>query len=283
MKIWVIYIAIYGVLKGLREPIKKNILKDVNVLTTLFVYTGIGFLMSVPGAKGVFDVSSDLMWLIVIKSGSVFAAWIMAFMAIKKVPVSIYGVTDMSRVLFSTLMGIIFLGEKLTIQGIISLLLVITGLYLANRRQGNIQEDYSQKYIWMIFLSCLLNAISGTLDKHIMSTGLVTGSALQFWFMLMLAVMYLLYIIVKKEKLELCKALKNPWIYVLSLSLIIGDKLLFTANQDSDSKVTIMILIKQSSAIVTIVMGRILYKEKNILKKLACAAIILAGIAVAVI
>ncbi len=283
MKTWIIFIALYGILKGLREPVKKNILKDVNVLTTLFVYTAVGFLMSVPTAKGVFDVPANMMWLIVIKSSSIFVAWIMAFVAIKKVPVSIYGVTDMSRVVFSTLMGVIFLGETLTVQGIISLLFVVTGLYLANRRQGSKDEKYNVKYIWIILASCLLNGVSGTLDKVIMSTGTVTSSALQFWFMLMTSAMYLAYIIVKKEKLELGKALKNPWIYVLSLSLIFGDRLLFIANQDPESKVTIMILIKQSSAIVTIVLGKLLYNEKNIMKKLACAGLILVGIMIATI
>ncbi len=283
MKTWVLFIALYGILKGLREPVKKNILKDVNVLTTLFVYTAVGFLMSVPTTKGVFDVPADMMWLIVIKSSSIFVAWIMAFVAIKKVPVSIYGVTDMSRVVFSTLMGVIFLGESLTVQGIVSLLLVVTGLYLANRRHGSGDEEYNAKYIWIILASCLLNGVSGTLDKVIMSTGTVTSSALQFWFMLMTSVMYLAYILVKKEKLEIGKALKNPWIYVLSLSLIFGDRLLFIANQDPESKVTVMILIKQSSAIVTIILGKLLYNEKNILKKLACAGLILVGIMIATI
>ncbi len=283
MKTWVIFIALYGILKGLREPVKKNILKDINVLTTLFVYTAVGFLMSVPTAKGVFNVPADMMWLIVVKSSSIFIAWIMAFVAIKKVPVSIYGITDMSRVVFSTLMGIVFLGESLTIQGLISLLLVVTGLYLANRRQGSRNENYSAKYIWIILGSCLLNGISGTLDKVIMSTGTVTSSALQFWFMLMTSLMYLLYIVIKKERLQLGKALKNPWIYTLSFSLIFGDRLLFIANQDPDSRVTVMILIKQSSAIVTIILGKLLYNEKNVIKKLACAGLILIGIMIATI
>ncbi len=282
MKTWIIFVIIYGILKGLREPVKKNILKEVNLLTTLFVYTAVGFLMAVPTAKGVFDVPLDVMGLIVVKSASIFFAWIMAFSAIKKVPVSIYSVTDMSRVIFSTFMGIVFLGESLTLQGVISMIFVIAGLYLANRKSSENGEDYSVKYIWIILASCLLNGVSGTLDKYILSKGSVTSSALQMWFMLILALMYLVYIIAKKEKLELGKALKNPWIYVLSLSLIIGDRLLFTANEDPESKVTIMILLKQSSAIVAILLGKLLYNEKHILKKLACAGLILVGIMISV-
>ena len=283
MKIWIIFIIIFGVLKGLREPIKKKVLESVNVFTSLFVYTFIGFLMTLPTAKGVFDLTPYVSALVVAKSTVIFFAWMLTFIAIKKVPLGIYGITDMSRVIFSSLMGILFLGEGLTLRGIISLILVAGGLYLANKKHSDDTNTYSSKYTWMIMLSCFLNAVSGTLDKVIMSTGEVTSSALQFWFMLLLSAFYLGYILIKKENFEIKKAIKNPWIYVLSLLLILGDRALFIANSDPESKVTIMTLIKQCSAVVTIIMGRLLYKEKNTLKNLLCAGLIIGGIALACI
>ena len=283
MKIWIIFIIIFGVLKGLREPIKKKVLENVNVFTSLFLYTFIGFLMTLPTAKGVFDLTPYVSFLVVLKSGVIFFAWMLTFFAIKKVPLGIYGITDMSRVIFSSLMGVLFLGEGLTLRGIISLILVAAGLYFANKKRSDSTNTYSSKYTWMIMLSCLLNAVSGTLDKIIMSTGDITSSALQFWFMLLLSAFYLAYIIIRKEDFEIKKAIKNPWIYVLSLLLILGDRALFIANSDPESKVTVMTLIKQCSAVVTIIMGRILYKEKNTIKNLLCAGLIIGGIALACI
>ena len=283
MKTWIIFTILYGLLKGSREPIKKKILTNVNVPTSLFVYTLIGFFMTVPTATGVFDVPSHLYIWIFAKSSSVFFAWILSFEVLKKLPISTYGVTDMSRVIFSTLMGVFFLHEKLTVKGIFSLILVATGLYLANRKTSTNKEEYRSLHIWLLFLSCALNAVSGTLDKYIMSSGAITSSALQFWFMLFMSLMYLLYILVKKEKLELKKALSNPWIYVLSFSLIFGDRLLFTANSDPASQVTVMTLIKQCSAVVTILLGKVLYHEKHIVKKILCSLIILSGIALAIL
>ena len=283
MEIWIILVILYGILKGSREPIKKEILKKCNVLSTLFVYTSIGFFMSIPGSRGVLDITPGIFALILLKSSSIVVAWTLSFIAIKKVPVSVYGVTDMSRVIFSTLMGVIFLHESLTVKGIISLILVITGLYFANRKESVGAEEYSIKYIWILILSCALNGISGTLDKYIMSLGVISSGVLQFWFMLTLSILYLFYIIIKKEKLELKKCLKNPWIYVLSLSLVFGDRLLFMANSDPASKVTIMTLIKQSSAVVTILLGKIIYHEKHILKKILCAGIIILGIMLSIL
>lgn len=283
MKLWIIFILLYGILKGAREPIKKGVLKDVGVLTALFVYTFVGFLMSAPTAVGVFSVTPFAFLLVVIKSFVIFVAWILAFVAIKKVPVSVYGICDMSRVIFSTLLGVFFLGESLTVKGIVSLFLVVLGLYFANTRKSAENENYQMKYIWLILIECFLNAVSGTMDKYIMSTGEITSSALQFWFMLLLSAFYLGYILIKREKLELKKAFTNPWLYVLSFSLILGDRMLFIANADPESQVTVMTLIKQSSAVVTIILGKLIYKEKNIVRKLICAGVILLGIALAVI
>jgi len=283
LETWIIFVILYGLLKGSREPIKKSLLKKVNVLTSLFVYTFIGFLMSIPTATGVFDVPPHIFAWIFVKSGSLFFAWILSFTVLKKLPVSTYGVTDMSRVIFSTLMGVIFLHESLTVKGVCSLILVVSGLYLANRKTSTNKEEYNIRHIFLLYLSCFLNGISGTLDKYIMSSGEITSSALQFWFMLILSLMYLAYILIKKEKLELKKALTNPGIYALSFSLILGDRLLFMANSDPASKVTIMTLIKQCSAVVTIVLGKVLYHEKHIVKKLLCALVILIGIALAIL
>lgn len=283
MELWIVFILLYGILKGTREPIKKALLGNVGIMSALFGYTLIGFLLAAPTAQGIFAFPLSIFVWVIIKSLVVFVAWILSFGSIKKVPVSVYGIFDMSRVIFSTLLGVLFLNESLTVKGIVSLMLVAVGLYFANQKKGAEKEEYKLKYIWYILLGCFLNAISGTLDKYIMSTGEITSSALQFWFMLLLSVFYLGYMLIKKERLELKKTFTNPWIYVLSFSLVFGDRLLFMANSDPDSKVTIMTLLKQSSAVVTIVLGKLIYHEKNIIRKLVCALIIISGIVLSVI
>ena len=69
----------------------------------------------------------------------------------------------------------------------------------------------------------------------------------------------------------------------MSIMLVIGDKALFVANNNPDCTVTLMTLIKQSSCIVVILGGKFIFKEKRILYKLFCAAIIISGIVVAVL
>ena len=281
MELWVIFIVLYGVFKGIREPIKKKILETNDLLSTLFAYTFLGFLMTVPFARGVFSIDAKTLLLIAVKSLVIFVAWIGAFVSVKKLSVSFYSVMDMSRVIFSTLLGVIFLHEKLTVKGIISLLLVVTGLYLVNRKKESDSRDVDNRYVWIMLLACLLNGISGTMDKYLMTTGAVNSIQLQFWFMLMLSAMYYIYIRTRGEKPDIMGCAKNPYIYILSFLLVAGDRLLFVANSYEASQVTVMTLIKQSSAVVAILCGKFVYGEK-IARKLLCAGIIIAGIVLAV-
>jgi drug/metabolite transporter (DMT)-like permease len=238
--------------------------------------------MSVPMARDVFSLDLDIFILIGIKSLVIFFAWIATFTAVKKLSVSFYSVMDLSRVVFSTLMGVVFLGESLTLKGIASLILVVTGLYLVNRQKESTEKSTDPRYVWLVLISCLLNAVSGTMDKYLMYTKSVTSIQLQFWFMLMLSLMYYVYICIKGKKVDIVGCAKNPYIYILSFLLVAGDRLLFIANSYEASQVTIMTLIKQSAVIVAILSGKFIYGEK-IARKLWCAGIIIFGIVLAVV
>lgn len=282
METWIIFIVLFGLFKGLREPIKKKTLEKCDMLSCLFMYTFVGFLMSIPMTSGSLVMSPKMFVLVAVKAFIIFLAWMAAFVSVRKLPVSLYGVIDMSRLIFSTLLGVILLREPLTLRGIVSLLLVIGGLYLVNRKNTGINEGYEIKYVWITIGGCALNAVSAIFDKYLMSTGEITSSQLQFWFMLMLSGFYLAYILLTGKKVDVRGCIRHPGIYILSFLLVMGDKLLFIANADPASRVTVMTLIKQCAVIVTIVAGKIVYKEKNIVYKTICACVIIAGILISV-
>lgn len=295
--LWIWLVLLYGVIKGTREIIKKKSMEKNTILEVLFVYTLLSFLMVTPGVTKAGGVDAPTMLLIAVKSFVIFVAWIFSFKAIKRMPISLYGLLDLSRVIFSTLMGVIFLREKMTFWQTVGLMLVCAGLLLYRYQTGGKRllpkknaggelltkepaEKVGVKIVCFALLSCLLNGVSGTMDKVLMLK--VSSTQLQFWYMLFLVLFYLLYILVTKTKIRLWSALKNYWIWILSLIFVIGDKALFIANQSPDSKVTIMTLLKQAGCIVTILAGKFVFKEKNIGYKLFCAGVIIAGIVLSV-
>ena len=293
--VWILLVLLYGVFKGIREIAKKKAMEQNSVMEVLFFYSLIAFLMVIPTAGDALELIPGYYGLIFLKSFVIFVAWILGFTAIKKMPISTYGVLDLSGVLFSTFLGVTVLHEVLSLTQIIGIILVGGGLLLlkyqpkkgANEdteRQQKEDMERQQKVSILVVIAafgcCFLNALSGLMDKLFMKD--VTSSQLQFWYMFYLVLLYLGFILIRKIPLHL-SALKNKWIWTLSILFVIADKALFVANSYPESRVSVMTLLKQVGCIVTILAGRFLFKEKNTGHKFFCAVVIIAGIAIGTI
>lgn len=279
---WVVLVLIYGLLKGAREVCKKKSLEKNTVIEVLFFYTLFSFLLVLPNIANLGNISLKLLSLIALKSFIIFLAWILSFHALHAMPVSLYGILDLSRVLFATFLGISVLHEKMTVFRTIGLVCVAGGLLLLKyRKKGKKSEHIHPAIVIAALASCMLNSLSGLMDKILMQH--VTSTQLQFWYMLFLVIMYLIYVAISRSGTNFISAVKNPWIWAMAILFVIADKCLFVANGIEDSKVTVMTLIKQSGCIITILSGKFIFHEKNITHKLICAAIIIIGIVIGTI
>lgn len=278
---WILLVLLYGLLKGIRDVVKKLALKKSSTIEVLLVYTLLSFLIVIPTSKDAFLIDTSKLLPIAFKSFVVFVAWICSFEAIKKLPVSLVGVLDLSRVLFATSLGVLVLKETMRGNQYIGLFLVCIGLLSLKMSSTNgikNDEDVKAVYILMVLASCILNATSGLMDKILMKS--VTSGQLQFWYMGFLVIYYSLFALIRKQKISI-NAFKNVWIWLLAILFVIGDRSLFIANADPASKVTVMTLVKQSACLVTIIGGKFIFKEKHIIKKILCAAVVVAGICIA--
>lgn len=287
---WIWLVLLYGVLKGAREICKKKALLTCSSIEVLLIYSIVAFLMVCPDIPNAMGMEPVFYLFVAIKSFIIFIAWICSFKAIKHLPLSLYGVLDLSRVLFATLLGVTVLGESLGLFNCIGLVLVCLGLLMLKFRpilpgkakatdattQAGATEHVKPIIITMALLSCVLNAISGLMDKIL--TKYITSSQLQFWYMLFLCVFYILYAVISHSEINIKKAISNKWIWLLSLMFVIADRALFVANSMEESQITIMTLLKQAGCIVTILGGRFIFKEKKIGHKIVCAIIIIIGI-----
>lgn len=291
---WMLLTLFYGVVKGLREICKKKALEKNTVIEVLLVYTFLSFLLVIPQAPNATGLNAGQYFWIAVKAFVIFVAWMLSFKAIKKLPISMYGILDLSRVLFATLLGIFVLGESVTLNKMIGLVFVSGGLLFlkfnpfAKKQngeaglpvQGENAKNAATIYIILAFISCMLNAVSGLLDKILMRG--MNSSQLQFWYTLFTVIYYAIYALATRAKISR-SVWKNIWIWLLAAGLIAMDKALFIANGYAESQVTIMTLIKQSSVIVAIIAGKFVFKEQNIMHKVLCAAIIVIGIILGVV
>ncbi len=292
--IWILLTLVYGLLKGGREISKKKAMYRNSVMEVLLIYTLIGFLIVTPRAPSAMGLAPYQYGLILIKSFSIFLAWIMGFYALKHLPVSLYGVLDLSRVLLGTLMGVIVLHEVLLWNQVLGLALVAFGLLAlkfkffgkketedsAPSSKEPSSEGSRTKFVLLAFGSCILNSVSGLLDKILMKD--INSSQMQFWYMFFLLFLYILYVLVTRTKISK-SAFKNGWIWLMAIMFVIGDASLFIANADPESRVTVMTVVKQSACFVTILGGKFVFHEKGIAYRLFCASIIFTGIILCVL
>lgn len=279
---WMLLVLYYGLAKGAREVSKKLAMTQSSIIEVLIFYSSVSFVMVLPFAKEAFSIDRRYLPYIVLKSFVIFIAWLMSSNSLKKLPISLYGIVDLSRMLFATILGVVVLKEALSIQQMIGFILVCSGLILLKRQNGNDGSENSKKlniFMFIAFFSCFFNAVSGTLDKILMKS--ITSGQLQFWYLFFLLAFYLVYALFKREKLSV-STLKNKYVWMMAILFVTADKALFIAHSYPESKLILTTLIQQAGVIVTILCGKFIFKEGGILYKLLCAAIVVAGIVVGV-
>ena len=138
---WIGLVCLYGVLKGVRDIIKKKAMEKNSAMEVLFFYTFISFLFVTPSVKNALSIDFHYIGFVMIKSAIIFIAWICSFKAIKKLPIGFYGIMDMSRVIFATVLGITVLGEVMTGHKIAGMALVLVGLLFVNAKGKGLGEN----------------------------------------------------------------------------------------------------------------------------------------------
>ena len=305
---WVLLVLLYGSLKGAREIFKKKAMVKSTVIEVLVMYTAISFVIVAATTAGeiafggtgarayLFGLTAAQYAAIAVKSFVIFVAWICGFRALRKMPVSVYGILDMARVVFSALLGILILSERPSLFQAAGIVLVCLGLFLlrfvkeetpdaasaavaakgaigsaagavdvkAAAEAGAAGEGIGRHkpgfYVFLAMVSCFLNAVSGNMDKILMKNDRMQSGQLQLWYMFFLVAFYVLYVLVRRIRLNVRGMLKNPWIWGLSILFVIADRALFIANGYADSRVIVMTVLKQSCTIITILGGWLVFR-----------------------
>ncbi len=283
---WIALAALYGILKGMRDVIKKVALKKSSTIEVLFFYTLLSFVFVLPWtgeAMEIFGGGTHYLALIAVKSFIIYIAWNLSFKAIENLPIGFYGLMDMSRVVITSVLSMVLFREILSMEKVIGMVLVIDGLIMVNmiKNTGVRGERIKMKYVVFVLGSCFMNSCSEIFDKWFMrpETG-ITPSQLQFWYMFFLTAMYFVHILVKRIHIDWKMLYKNYWIPILAVLFVIGDKALFIANRNGE--VIPLTLLKQCAVLITIIGGKMVFKEKNTVFKLLCAVAVICGIIIGV-
>jgi drug/metabolite transporter (DMT)-like permease len=180
------------------------------------------------------------------------------------------------------IIAILFLGEKVSIPGLIGILLVASGVYIINMKQlsgeellapvKSITHDRSTQFAFLTLISVALYSV---VDK--LAVNYIHPVLFAFFHLLFGMCFYTPYILLTKSSVEILKEWKSgPGKIIMSGVIgIVGYALILIAF--TIERVSYIVSLRQTSVVFAVLMGSYFLKEKHGGIRLAGALIIFIG------
>ncbi|WP_396601040.1 EamA family transporter [Algibacter sp. R77976] len=217
------------------------------------------------------EISLQTHGFIFIKSVIMASSWVLAYQALKHLPITI--VTPIrSAGPFFTFIGAIFIyNERPNGYQWVGFFLIIFSVFLYSKigkKEGiNFKRN---KWIFAIIGATFLGASSGLYDKFLIQNLALNPQTLQFWFCLYTLIILLIILSITWFPFaEKRNAFKFRWsIIAVGVLLQAADYFYLKALQDPDALIMLLSAIKRSQILIAVVVGGLLFREQNKRKKL---------------
>ena len=216
---------------------------------------------------------------VLLKAVIVVSSWILAFFAMKHLPISIFAPIRSTGPFWTLIGAILIFHEKLNLLQWAGVSLTLLFFYLfstAGRKEGI--EFRKNRWIFFIVLGTILGSVSGLYDKFIISR--IDRIAVQAWFSF-----YQVAILIPVLAIFWYPGRKNTtpfrwrWaIPAIGITLVIADFLYFYALSLEGSMISMISSLRRSSVLITFSLGTLIFREKNLKQKGIYLLGILAGI-----
>ncbi len=280
---------------GLHSLCKKHAVQSNETLPVLLGTVSSGFLVLIPlylGSvwypsfmKGIQLFITEIAWathgFIFVKSVIMTSSWVLAYQALKHLPITIVTPIRSAGPFFTFIGAIVIYQERPSFWQWIGFFLIIFSVLLYSRI-GKIEgiNFKKNKWIFAIIGATFLGATSGLYDKFLIQDLVLNPQTLQFWFCFYtIALLLVILTIVWFPKIEKRRAFQWRWsIPLVGILLLTADYFYFKALQDPDALIMLLSAIKRSQILIAVVIGGLVFKEQNKRKKLVPLVGILGGV-----
>ncbi len=216
-----------------------------------------------------------------IKSAIMASSWILAYQALKHLPITIVTPIRSAGPFFTFIGAILIYQERPNVLQWIGFFLIIFSVILYSKigkKEGiNFKRN---KWIFAIIGATFLGASSGLYDKFLIQNLSLNPQTLQFWFCFYTILILLVILTVTWfPYAEKRRAFTFRWsIIAVGVLLQAADYFYFKALQDSDALIMLLSAIKRSQILIAVVVGGLVFKEQNKRKKLVPLLGIMIGV-----
>ncbi|WP_282148105.1 DMT family transporter [Algibacter lectus] len=280
---------------GLHNLCKKHAVQGNEVFPVLLGTVGSSFIFLLPFfigsiyypefTKGLGFFIEPIPWqthgFIFIKSAIMASSWVLAYQALKHLPITIVTPIRSAGPFFTFIGAIIIYDEKPNGLQWVGFFLIIFSVMLYSKigkKEGiNFKRN---KWIFAIIAATFLGASSGLYDKFLIQSLFLDPQTLLFWFsfyviLILLVILSITWFPFADKR----KAFKWRWtIPAVGILLTSADYFYFKALQDPEALIMLLSAIKRSQIIIAVVVGGLIFKEQNKRKKLVPLVGIMLGV-----
>lgn len=275
----ILFTILYALFNGFYDVFRKQSTKKSNEHIVLVLFTTIAFICSLVWIPFGISIPFKFVLIFALKGFLLALSWTLILRVLKQADLSLVSIMNVISSVMSFILGIVLFDETasvLQIIGSIVIVLCVAGINLLNKdKKGKISLTHTA----LLILSACITTISNIIDKY--TTIHLTSFQVQFWFLLFVCLFsWLFYAVLrfKDNSLTITKVdLKNYWIYLIGIFLFFGDFWLFQAYKVPGSQMITISILSKLKIIVPILAGIIIFKEKNIIKKLVLSTLVIVG------
>lgn len=222
-------------------------------------------------------------WTFLILSGfATGASWLCYFHALQKGDINKVVPIDKSSTVLTMILAMIFLGEGISLSGLIAIILIGVGTFLMIEKKETVEKTSEENHQWIAY--ALLSALFASLTSILGKIGIEgidsnLGTAIRTFVVL---IMSWLIVFVTGKKKRLKEIQKKELLFIIVSGIATGASWLCYYKALQDGPASVVVPIDKLSIIVTIVFSRNAFNEHLTRKaSIGLAAIIIGTLIIA--
>lgn len=295
---WLSLAFLSAALLGFYDVFKKRSLRDNAVIPVLFLNTLICSLIFMPlivgsavgwlGPESVVYIPAggwDVHKYILVKSFIVLGSWLLGYVGMKHLPLTIVGPINATRPVMTLIGAMLVYGERLNGWQWAGVVLAVVSFLMLSRsgKKEGIRFAHN-RWIYCIVGAALLGAVSGLYDKFLMAPVGEGGvgldkMAVQGWYnvyqcVMMGAMVVLLWWPVRRRTVPFRWDAAIP---LISIFLTAADLAYFYALSQPGAMISVVSMVRRGSVVVSFLFAALVFKEKNLRAKAVDLVLVLLG------
>ena len=282
---WIIFAFLSAALLGCYDVCKKHSLRENAVIPVLFLNTLFCSLIFLPLALHAPFGGWEVQRYIILKACIVLSSWILGYIGIKYLPLTLVGHINATRPVMVLLGALLIFGERLNLYQWIGVALAILSFFLLSRSGKKEGIDFRHnRWIFCIVGAAITGALSGLYDKYLLASPqdggvgldkLTVQSYYNFYQCLMMGIVLLTLWYPRRQN-----GTPFRWVWsipLISIFLSIADYAYFCSLHEAGALVSVVSMVRRSSVVVSFMIGAFLFHEKNLKSKAIDLFLVLLG------